>query len=327
MIAAPARPHCHSERRGRIGGSGKRHMRRQVVRIPHSFQAFGRWQREGEAGVRWLAALPDLIADQCARWNLLVDGDLRHGDNGLAVPVLHDGEPLVLKVSWPDQHIEEQALALRLWDGQGTVQLVEADPTAGALLIERLDDRLSLRDLALEQAVPIIGVLLRRLAIPVPNGSRYRYRATTDVAAELRQSLRQRWEATGRPFAPRILDAALGLAADLASAAPRVMVDSDLHYEQVLRGRREPWLVIDPMVLVGDVEYQCGQLLWTRFDEMGSGTGLRWCLDALVDAAGLDPSRAHAWAVVRAFDYCIWGREVGFTEDPVRCQRIVEALV
>ncbi len=298
-------------------------MQRQLVQVPQSFQAFGRWQREGEAGVRWLAALPDLVADQCAQWDLRVDGEPRHGDNGLAVPVLRDVEPLILKVSWPDHLVEEQALGLRLWDGQGTVKLVDANPAAGALLLERLDDSHTLRDLPLQQAVPLIGTLLRRLAIPAQSG----YHTTADVAAELRESLWHRWEATGRPFAPRVLSAALGLAEDLSAAAPAVMVDSDLHYKQVLSGQREPWLVIDPLVLVGDIEYQCGQLLWTRFDEMGDGVRLRWCLDALVDAAGLDPARTQAWAIIRAVDYCIWGLSVGFTQDPLRCQLIVEMLL
>ena len=300
-------------------------MRRQVVQLPQSFQAFGRWQLEGEAGARWLAALPDLIADQCARWGLRIDGEPRHGYNGVAVPVLRGGEPLVLKVNWPGHLVEEQALALRLWDGQGTVQLVEVDPTAGALLLERLDDQQTLDDLPLEQAVPIIGTILRRLAIPAPKD--HRYRTTAEVAAELRDSLRHRWEATGRPFTGRVVEASVVLAEDLAGAAPAVMVDSDLYYEHVLSGQREPWLVIDPLVLVGDIEYQCGQLLWTRCDEMADGARLRWCLDALVDAASLDPARAHAWAILRAVDYRIWGLAAGFTEDPVRCQRIVEALL
>lgn len=143
----------------------------------------------------------------------------------------------------------------------------------------------------------------------------------------MHESLRPRWEATGRPFTAQVLDAAVALAEGLSTAAPAVLVDSDLHYQQVFGGRREPWLVVDPLALVGDIEYQCAQLLWTRFDEMNEGTRLRWCLDALVDAAGLDPARAQAWTVLRAVDYCLWGLAVGFTEDPVRCRLIVEALL
>src|SRR5262249_40375752 len=150
----------------------------------------------------------------------------------------------------------------------------------------------------------------------------HRFRTTAEVAAELHESLRPRWEAAGRPLSLRELETAAGLAKELsAGVSPAVMVDGDLHYGQVLGGRREPWLVIDPLVLVGDLEYQCGQLLWTRFDEMSGAAQLRWCLDALVDAARLDPARARAWAVLRAADYCLWGLAAGFTEDPVRTQR------
>lgn len=303
-------------------------MRRQVIQIPRSFQTFGRWQREGEAGVRWLATLPDTIATLCERWNLVVDGEPRHGDNGVAVPVLpmrQDREPLVLKVSWPDHLVAEQALALRFWDGRGTVRLHDTAPEVGALLLERLDDRRTLLSLPVEQALPVIGTLLRRLAIPAPPDSTFR--TTTGVAADLRDSLRGRWEAAGRPLPESTLDTAIAVAGELAQDAPSVMVDSDLHYEQVLSSEREPWLVIDPQVLVGDIEYQCGQLLWTRLDEMADSAGLRWSLDALTEAAQLDPARARAWALLRAVDYRLWGLAAGFTEDPVRCQRIVEALL
>lgn len=300
-------------------------MRRQIARIPRSYQAFGRWQREGDAGARWLAALPDTIARLCAQWRLRIDGDTRHGDNGVAVPVRRDGAPLVLKINWPDHALEEQVLALRFWDGRGAVQLVEADPAAGATLLERLDDRHTVDGLPLELAVPIIGAMLRRLAIPAPQ--KYPYRTTPELAVELHDSLAHRWEATGRPFAARIRDTAAGLAADLSASAPSVMVDGDLKYEHVLRGRREPWLVIDPRPLVGEVEYQCAQLLWTRCDEMADDARLRWCLDALVDAAQLEPARARAWTCLRAVDYWLWGLAAGFTGDPVRCQRIVEALL
>lgn len=300
-------------------------MQRQMIQVPQSFRAFGRWQREGEAGVRWLAALPAIVAEQCARWGLCLDGEPMHGDNGLAIPVLRDDEPLVLKVSWPDHLVAEQVQALRFWDGQGTVQLFEADPATGVLLLERLDAGHALRDVPLGQAISIIGALLRRLAIPAPRS--HHYRTTAGVAAELHEALWSRWDATGRPFTPAALDAAVALARDLSTGAPAVMVDSDLHYEQVLGGQRESWLVIDPLVLVGDIEYQCAQLLWTRFDEIDDGARLRWCLDALIDAAALDPVRAHAWAILRAVDYWLWGLAVGFTEDPVRCQRIVETLL
>ncbi|HEX6076339.1 MAG TPA: aminoglycoside phosphotransferase family protein [Micromonosporaceae bacterium] len=200
---------------------------------------------------------------------------------------------------------------------------VDDDSVAGVLLLERLDPELSLRDLPLEQAVPLLGHMLRRLAVPAPDG----FRTTWDEAIELHESLRGRWDAVGRPFPRRVLSTAVRLAEDLAADRPAVLVNRDLYYDHVLRGRREPWLGIDPMVLVGSIEYQTGQLLWTRYDDMAATGRLRWCLDALIDAAGMDRQRAYSWAVLRCVDYWLWGLRVGFTEDPVRCERILEELL
>ncbi|MFI6789618.1 aminoglycoside phosphotransferase family protein [Nonomuraea sp. NPDC050383] len=293
-----------------------------MIAVPESFRAWGRWQREGEAGRQWLAALPDIVSEHCARWGLRVDGDPMHGDNGLAVPVSRGDEPLVLKVSRPDESVADQVAALRVWSGRGMVLLVDADLSSGVLLLERLDHRRSLRDLPLEEAVPLIGQQLRRLAVPAEGG----FHSTWEAAAGLRESLRERWEAVGRPFPARVLDIALGLAGEMAAERSSEMVNRDLHYLQVLRGSREPWLAVDPLPLVGASEYQTGQLLWTRYDEMAGTHRFRWCLDALIDAAEMDRLRARAWAVLRAVDYWLWGLGAGFTEDPVRCAGMVQEL-
>ena len=209
-----------------------------MVAVPEAFRAFGRWQREGEAGRLWLAALPKLAAQYCDQWGLRIDGEPMHGGNGIAIPVSRDGESLVLKLDWPDILVDEQIQALRVWHGRGMVLLIDAAPADGVLLLERLDSRLSLRDLPLEQAVPLIGQMLRRLAVPAPGG----FRTTRDAAIEMHGSLRDRWDAAGRPFAAGVLNAAVGLAGDLAVDRPSVLVNRDLYYDHVLRGRREPWL-------------------------------------------------------------------------------------
>jgi streptomycin 6-kinase len=291
--------------------------------VPESLRAFGRWQREGEAGRRWLAGLPDLVAKYCDRWALSLDGAPRHGSNGLAVPVLRGPEPLVLKVDWPGAELAEQVRALQVWDGRGAVRLIEADVPAGVLLLERLDADVSLRSLPLDEAEVRAGRLLRRLAVPAPAG----FRGTWQEALSLRDSVRQRWRAAGRPFASGVVDTCLELADELAAHRPAVMVHADLHYDNVLAGSREPWLAIDPRPMTGAIEYQAGQLLWTRYDEIAAAGGLRRCLERLVDAAGMDQRRAHGWAVLRCVDYWLWGLDAGFTDDPARCRRIVAELL
>ena len=44
-------------------------------------------------------------------------------------------------------------------------------------------------------------------------------------------------------------------------------MNEDLHFQNVLAGTREPWLVIDPKPLAGDLEWGVIPLFWNRFTE------------------------------------------------------------
>src|SRR5205085_1006033 len=108
--------------------------------------------------------------------------------------------------------------------------------------------------------------------------------------------------------------------------AGSLMANYDLHYDNVLAGEREPWLAIDPKVVVGDPEYGIAQLLWTRLEDMEREGGLGYHFDLLVDRAGLDLRRTRSWTLVRIVDYWLWALSIGLTEDPVRCEAIATWL-
>jgi streptomycin 6-kinase len=220
-----------------------------------------------------------------------------------------------------------EAAALALWNGDGAVRLLDADDTAGALLLEWLDPRRSLKEADLSVAVPVAGRLLRRLAVAVPAQWPVRpvpglRRWALDLAAELPG----RWRATGRPFPERRLDAAIDAATVLAPRAGGLLANRDMHYQNVLAGEREPWLVIDPKVMRGDAEFGLAPLLWRRLDEAGGPAGLRRRFDVLVDEAGLDADLARGWTLLRAVDYQLWGLSLGLTEDPALCATVIDWL-
>ncbi len=134
-----------------------------------------------------------------------------------------------------------------------------------------------------------------------------------------------RWAALGRPCPVGLLRAAVAAAAAVSEpATPGLAVNGDLHSEQVLAGEREPWLVVDPVLLRGDVDYDLGRVLWSRLDELGSDQDVRGWLGVLCDEAELDLRRAQRWVLVRAMSYLLWGLERGLTEDPPRCRRLLE---
>ncbi|BEL03721.1 aminoglycoside phosphotransferase family protein [Actinoplanes sichuanensis] len=286
--------------------------------VPRSFLESPRWWR---GGGEWLAGLAEAVREQCARWRLTIDGAPAHGSNALVVPVIREGEGFVLRLTPPGPDVAELIAALRFWDGRGTVRLVDADAEAGVMLLERLSAT-SLNDVPVDEAMHELGVVMDRLAVPAPD----HVPDTGTAVARRMATMPQEWERLGRPFDGRILDETLVIGQRLSLAAGDDAVNGDLHAEQVLRGGREPWLVVDPVLMRGDRAFDLGRVLWTRLDEMPRPDDVVRCFDIVVRAAGVEPAHGRDWVLYRAVDYWLWGLGAGLTEDPVRCHRLVSVF-
>lgn len=242
----------------------------------------------------------------------------------MVLSVRRGAEPFALKLIWRPEGTEEQVRALRLWDGNGIMRLFEADIPGGALLLERLDPARSLSTPPLFDAAAAAGGLLRRLAIPAPPG----FRDVRSVVAGTVRALEAALDGEGGPVPREWLQTALDLARDFAqNARTDRLIHADLHYDNILAGARESWLAIDPQPMASEPESAIGELLWTRLEDAGGEDGILRLLDVLVQSAGLDARRARDWAIVRCVDYWLWGVEHGLTQDPVRCRRILQALL
>jgi len=168
-----------------------------MITVPLAFREMPRWWHDA-AGREWLDRLPSLVAEQCRRWDLQVDGGPLHGSNALVVPVRRGAEAAVLRLAPPGDDVSREAEALRWWDGRGTVRLLEADVPARAMLLERLSAR-SLQSVPLGEAVPIIADLAARMAVPAPPGAT----STARIAAAHLEEFPRDWERQGRPVPRR----------------------------------------------------------------------------------------------------------------------------
>ena len=258
----------------------------------------------GDGADEWVAKLPKIATKACARWRLTPDGALMNGFCAVVLPVRQaDGHPAVLKLTWVDKETEQEPLALKLYDGNGAVRLLDHDAELGALLLERLDQH-SLDDEPIDLAVGVIGDLLRRhRGVRAPDGIRRFANSFGDHPAVPRALLDAAREAGTRPMGT-------------------TLVNEDLHYQNVLRGDREPWLVIDPKPLAGDPEYCMIPLLWNRFDELDGDKGLSDRFSAICDAGELEPEKARGWTLHRAVVNWIWGLEEGIDDVAAVCADI-----
>jgi streptomycin 6-kinase len=279
-------------------------------------------KHSGAAGRAWIAALPNLAAEVLDRWALRLDGPPRHGMGALVLPVIHpDGTPAALKLQPVNEENVSEPVGLRVWNGDGVVRLLEHDPDTGSMLLERLDGGRSLStvhdDIA---ALQILAELMARLvAVPAPPGLRH----LSDIAAAMLDEVPIAVTALGDPAERRLVRTCASAVAELISEPGDRLLHWDLHYDNILAGQREPWLVIDPKPLAGDPSFELLPALDNRWDEVvATGDVARAVLrrfDLLTEVVGLDRQRATGWTLGRVLQNALWDIEDGaVTLEPVQ---------
>ncbi len=169
----------------------------------------------GAAGRAFIAALPDLAAGFLHRWRLTLDGPSMNGVSALVLPVVRaDGLRAVLKLQLTDAESVGKPVALRVWDGDGAVRLLDHDPATGTMLLERLDESRMLAGLGdTREAVLVIARLLAHLtSFPAPPG----LRRLGDIAEAMLERTPSALKRVPDPGARRIL-------ADCAAAVREVV--------------------------------------------------------------------------------------------------------
>ena len=219
------------------------------------------------------------------------------------------GRPAVLKLGLPHDEAMHEHVGLQAWHGNGTVQLLRADPHRWALLLERLHADQDLTSVGDLEACEIVAGFYERLHVP--------------ALPQLRtlSSYVERWAdglarlPADAPVPRRLVEQAVSLSRSFVgdAATDARMIHGDLHYENVLAADREPWLVIDPKPMAGDPHYEVAPMLGNRWEEVLASGGVRDAVRrrflTIVDDAGLDEDRARDWVVVRQMHNVLWAIE------------------
>jgi len=256
---------------------------------------------------RWLASLPEVVADVADRWSLRVGEPFEPGGQcSWTAPAARAGrENLVLKVAYRFAGEEErdEAAGLRSWDGNGAVRLHAACASESeyVLLLERCLPGTPLgHALAGPEQDAVVAGLLRRLWAQPHSG--YPFRPLAQMCAVWADEFEA---AYGGPadvadrLDPGLARAGIALFRELpASAGNQVLLCTDLHGENILASRREPWLVIDPKPYVGDPAYDVLQHMLNCEDRMAADPAA--LADRMAGLAGLDAGRVRLWLFARA---------------------------
>ncbi len=272
-------------------------------------------------GAEWLAQLPDLLAECERRWDLTVrPSPFTLSYNYVAPATLANGTEIVLKLGVPRQELGTEIEALRLYAGRSCVRLLEADPEAGILLLERLCPGEMLTAVTDDdRATRIVAQVMQNLWQPLPVA--HHFPSVADWANGITE-LRQEFGGGTGPFDKKLVETAESyFTALLASSGEAVLLHGDLHHYNILSAG-SGWRAIDPKGLAGEPAYEVGALLrnpiGTIFHEPELARITARRLDILAETLSMDRERLRQWSMAQAVLSAWWGYEDG--GDPAEWQ-------
>lgn len=149
--------------------------RPDVIDVPDLVRQ--RAESAGSAGAAWLDALPGVVAEAAARFELTIGSALQGGTAGFVAEATDPaGTPLVLKIGLAvdrdDAATFVRSVAVhRFANGRGCAALVGADldthPTAPAMVLERLGPNLDQLGLSVDEVLSTIATTLLDFWQPV----------------------------------------------------------------------------------------------------------------------------------------------------------------
>ena len=269
----------------------------------------------GEDGRRWLEDLPAILEASKQRWQLQIDPPVKALSYNYVAPAIDaDGRKVILKSGVPRPELDREVLALRTYNGRGSVRLIDADPRAGILLLEHLAPGRMLSQLGPEndeEATRIAAQVMQRLWRPLPDDHQF-----TTVArwAKGFERLRAHFHGGAGPFPAGLVEEAEAIyERNLETTEKTVLLHGDLHHFNILSAEREPWLAIDPKGVAGDPAYDGGALLRNPIPDLLSWPDLAKIqskrLDILADELQIELGRLQEWAFAQAVLSAWWAYE------------------
>lgn len=261
-----------------------------------------------EDGRDWLNRLPNLLARAIDLWDLEDVGMPFKGSSvSYAVPARRAGADTVLKIQFPHPECLHEAAALQLWNGEGAVRLLAHDREINTLLLERCDPGHHLADDITVDPLDVLCDLLPQLWKPVDDT----FTSLKTEAANWATNLKADWINTGKPCEEILVDAALAYLSDLPrDTTDTVLLHQDLHGQNIISARRQPWLAIDPKPLCGERAFSLAPIV--RSFEFGhSKDAALHRLDRLSADLSLDRQRALGWTVAQTM---AWSFDSSFSE-------------
>jgi streptomycin 6-kinase len=251
----------------------------------------------------WLARLPGAVSDAAGHWDLRIGAPFQPGGrtSWVAPARTVEGRTVVVKVTWPHFEAAHEADGLRIWNGRGAVELLDAITHSGSdskvLLLEACTPGIPLTAHPEDQQDVIIAGLLRRLWVTPPIGHPLRPLETMCAAWAAEFEERESRHRPASPDSGLLRQGIEQLRLLSADTDANVVLCTDLHAGNVLSSTRQPWLVIDPKPYVGDPAYDLIQHMLNCWQRLRSNP--RGLVERMAGLSDVESDRVGRWLFAR----------------------------
>ena len=265
----------------------------------------------GAKGEKWLIDLPGIIAEISQKWALTIEQVFANlSFNYVVLCAGETGEKYVLKIGVPekDSPILDEKRALEAFDGKGAVRLLKFDEQTCAMLLERAVPGTTLGEIFDEdyaRAVEIAIGVIKELPRHPPNKAEF-VNLETWISG-LNRAVKANFEAA-------MVSKAQQFFAELTQPFERkVLLHGDIHFDNILSARREPFLAIDPKGIVGELGYEIAVFLndlagWTEH-LANQQEVLESAVESFAMAFAISPRDLRKWAYAFAVLSAWWTME------------------
>jgi len=276
----------------------------------------------GEAGSRWLAGLPTVIAEIAQDWQVSVGEHYPRLSYHFVAPVIcDDGTSAVLKIGFPEENQEmlNEVDALQHIGGHRMLKLLRFDPRRRAMLLEKLEPGDNLKTVFKGNEIGAVDVaidIMQKLWRGPPDGNTF---------PRLEDWFNNCFEkAVDTEFPPKYVKKAAAFFEELNLTGRRVLLHGDLHHENILSAEREPFLAIDPKGITGNFGYEMNAFLINHRRWMKSDPELKEKLNAAIDrfsgAFDMTPEAIRKWTFAQNVLSAWWT----FEENSINWKRELE---
>jgi streptomycin 6-kinase len=268
----------------------------------------------GEAGEHWAKGIPQVIAAYEQKWQITAGKPFSLSYNYAAPAKRKDGTDVVLKIGFPgDTEFLSEIAALKVFNGNAAVKLLEKDWSNAVILLERVLPGISVAHLHnTQKETEIASDVLLRLWKKTPFD-------TTDLIplerwfegfARHRKQFYQKQD----PLPKDLFEKAQRLFATLLETTKNSMlIHGDFNHNNILSSQRDEWLVIDPKGIIGDPLYDTSVFLYNYLPNLSQREHVREVLQKRIaifsKKLAADQKRIIHWGIAQSVLSVIWSLE------------------